>query len=65
MDSSHSTLDGIEQSLLVRMKITLSDDAQIPPLGLSGDIVIFGEPQPLWRHIFHSIRKVLRADLWL
>ena len=65
MISPVAKLDGIEQSLLVRMKITLSDDAQIPPLGLSGDIVIFGQPQPLWRHIFHSIRKVLRADLWL
>ena len=58
-------LEGIEQSVLVRMKIALTQDSQIPPLGLSGDIVIFGQPQPLWRHFFHGIRKVLRADLWL
>jgi multidrug resistance efflux pump len=58
-------LDGTEQSILVRMAIELPQDVQTPPLGLSGDIVIFGQPQPLWRHFFHSIRKVLRADLWL
>ncbi len=58
-------LEGAEQSLMVRMAITLNDHVQVPPIGLSGDILIFGKPMPLWRHIFHRIRKILRADLWL
>ncbi|MCJ8274289.1 MAG: HlyD family secretion protein [Psychrosphaera sp.] len=65
MISPVAKLEGIEQSLTVRMGIELGPDSQIPPLGLSGDILIFGEHTPLWRHFFHTIRKVLRADLWL
>lgn len=58
-------LEGIEQSLMVRMGIKIEPGMQIPPLGLSGDIMIFADPLPLWRHFLHSIRKILRADLWL
>ncbi|WP_420794605.1 HlyD family efflux transporter periplasmic adaptor subunit [Thalassomonas viridans] len=60
-----ATLEDVEQSFKVRMQITASGNAPLPPLGLSGDALIFGDPRPLWRHIFHEIRKILRADLWL
>lgn len=63
--SAVAKLEGIEQSLQVRMSIELESGMQVPPLGLSGEIKIFGEPLPLWRHFLHSIRKILRADLWL
>jgi len=58
-------LEGIEQSLLVRMAIDVAQNTAIPPLDLSGEILILGQATPLWRHIYHSIRKILRADLWL
>lgn len=58
-------LEGIEQSLVVRMGIEQMPGLQIPPTGLSGEIMIFGESMSLWRHILHPIRKILRADLWL
>jgi len=56
-------LDGIEQSVMVRMQIT--PQQQVPVLGLSADVLIFAEKQALWRHFIHLIRKILRADLWL
>lgn len=65
MISPLAKLEGAEQTLMVRMGIVLEPDMPVPPLGLSGDIKIFGEPTPLWRHFLHSIRKILRADLWL
>jgi hypothetical protein len=58
-------LAGIEQSLLVRMEIDVVEQAPTAPLGLSAEIIIFGQPTALWRHIHHKIRKILRADLWL
>ena len=62
-------LEGIEQSLLVRMEILLNDkdgaSIKTIPMGLSGEVVIFGQSMALWRHGLHAIRKVLRADLWL
>jgi putative peptide zinc metalloprotease protein len=58
-------LEGIEQSLLVRMEIALEGQSAPPPLGLSGEIIILGRPTPLWRHFLHGMRKILRADLWL
>jgi putative peptide zinc metalloprotease protein len=58
-------LAGIEQSLLVRMEIDVLEQAPTAPLGLSAEIIIFGQPTALWRHIHHEIRKILRADLWL
>ena len=58
-------LDGIEQSFVVRMVINEKDKLKVPPLGLSGEILIFGKRQPLGLHFVHSIRKILRADLWL
>jgi len=60
-----ATLDGLEQSFKIRMQIIPDSNLLLPPLGLSGEVLIFGERQSLWRHIFHEIRKVLRADLWL
>ena len=65
MISPLAKLEGIEQSLVVRMEIDLIEGLASPPLGLSAEIIIFGQPTPLWRHFFHTIRKVLRADLWL
>ena len=65
MISPMAKLDGIEQGLMVRMAIKHTEPAILPPLGLSGQIIIFGQSIPLWRHIHHSIRKILRADLWL
>lgn len=65
MISPVAKLEGIEQSLLVRMEIDLDEQHASPPLGLSAEIIIFGQPTPLWRHFFHTIRKILRADLWL
>jgi multidrug resistance efflux pump len=58
-------LDGIEQSLIVRMSIMTDNNLQTPPLGLSGDVMILGQPTPLFMHFVHTIRKILRADLWL
>ncbi|WDE13161.1 HlyD family efflux transporter periplasmic adaptor subunit [Thalassomonas haliotis] len=60
-----ATLEDVEQSFKVRMQVLPAANDPLPPLGLSGDALIFGEHQPLWRHIFHEIRKILRADLWL
>ncbi|WP_281556475.1 HlyD family efflux transporter periplasmic adaptor subunit [Thalassomonas sp. RHCl1] len=60
-----ATLEDVEQSFKVRMQLLPAENAPPAPLGLSGDALIFGEHQPLWRHIFHEIRKILRADLWL
>jgi multidrug resistance efflux pump len=65
MISPVAKLEGIEQSVLVRMAITIEAGEMVPPLGLSGELIILGEKIPLWRHFFHTIRKVLRADLWL
>lgn len=65
MMSPVAKLEGIEQSLLVRMAIDIDENAAVPPLGLSGQILIFTQAIPLWRHFHHSIRKILRADLWL
>lgn len=62
---SVAKLEGIEQSVLVRMTITANEDRPIPPVGLSADVLIFGQPTSVWGHILHQIRKVLRADLWL
>ncbi len=59
-----ATRDGIEQSFTVKMELDLNGQ-QVPPLGLSADVIIFGEQQPLWRHFLHRVRKILRADLWL
>ena len=60
-----ATLEDVEQSFKVRMQLLPAANDSLAPLGLSGDALIFGEHQPLWRHIFHEIRKILRADLWL
>jgi len=65
MISPIATLDVMEQGLLVRLDIELTENTPVPPLGLSADIIIFGEPRPLWQHFSHAIRKILRADLWL
>ena len=63
--SQVAKLEGVEQSFVVRMSIQIPKDLQIPPLGLSGEVLIFGQRLPLGLHFVHLVRKILRADLWL
>ncbi|WP_111980218.1 hypothetical protein [Algibacillus agarilyticus] len=58
-------LAGVEQSFVVRMGIDDTPDLAIPRLGLQGKVIILGQPLPVWQHLLHSVRKILRADLWL
>jgi putative peptide zinc metalloprotease protein len=58
-------LEGIEQSVLIRMSIEYQNEHNIPVIGLPADVIILGNKHALWRHILHIIRKTLRADLWL
>jgi len=63
--SPMAKLEGIEQSFVVRMSIFAPEGLQVPPLGLSGEVLIFGKRIPLGLHFVHMVRKILRADLWL
>lgn len=56
---------GVEQKVLVRMKISNWDPNTLLPPGVPGIARIYGENLPLWQHFTFHIRKFFRADLWL
>ena len=56
---------GVEQKVLVRMRINDWDQSIRLPPGVSGIAKIYGENLPLWQHFVFHIRKFFRADLWL
>lgn len=56
---------GVEQKVLVRMRITDWQSEDYLPVGVSGEAKIYGENLPLWQHFMFKIRKFFRADLWL
>ncbi|MEW5774642.1 MAG: HlyD family efflux transporter periplasmic adaptor subunit [Thermodesulfobacteriota bacterium] len=56
---------GAQQRFEVRVRLEQVQGRALPPLGLTGQALILGQPRPLWRHVWRHLKAIVRFDLWL
>lgn len=57
--------DGLNHHFVMDVDMHLPQTAWVPPLGMTGEVIVIGDALPLWQHLLRPLRQILRTEVWL